>query len=72
MCIRDRLNPCKSCGDVTSPGCCGSEAFRSGGAAISEIVWSKPRAPSEILEDKVQVGGFGLACTRQSKAKINM
>lgn len=57
---------------MTSPGCCGSEAFRSGGAAISEIVWSKPRAPSEILEDKVQVGGFGLACTRQSKAKINM
>jgi len=49
--------------------------FRSvwqSGTAKSGIGGIFPCDSSEILEDKVQVGGFGLACTRKMKAKISM
>ena len=65
MCIRDS----NSCGDGTSPGCCGSEAVRNGGALISEIACCLSWTVGEILKTKVWIGGFGLVCTRQSKRR---
>jgi len=39
---------------------------------ISEIEGDVLRGDLEVLADKVSVGGFGLADTRKSQAKISM
>lgn len=63
------LNPYTRCLDETSPGSRGFEAIRIGGAEMSEIAWRTSRTASELLGNKVVVGGFGLAAARKCKRR---